>query len=80
EEVILGPTDIFAADNSEAILTNPDFHAIVTESGSVLTFLSTLLAEEAKVRNLRSILSALYPLGMSMDMLVPLEPKRILEG
>jgi hypothetical protein len=81
DEIILGPTDFFAADNTEQLLLEPKFQSIFQGSDKTLIVFSTLKDSYEKIDRYMSILDEKYrPLGADLEILVIFELQKVLSG
>lgn len=77
DEIILGPTDFFVADNTIDVLINPHFRKLF-KSKTVLTLLSTLQSTDDSMLAKISILNKYYD-DIEVELLIPIDPLKIFD-
>ncbi|MFP5386786.1 MAG: hypothetical protein ACLGHN_11945 [Bacteriovoracia bacterium] len=80
DEIILGPTDFFAAYNTEQLLLNPKFIRFFKDSEDpiVLTLLTTLQSDEKEIIKRIELLNKNLGKNLELEILIPFQVSKIL--
>lgn len=77
DEIILGPTDFFAAYNTEELITNPKFIRLFEEP-IVLTLLTTLQSDPKDIERRIELINKHLGKDIELEILIPFEVPKIL--
>lgn len=78
DEIILGPTDFFAAYNSLEVILDERFQKIFENGDVVLTLLSTLQSDKADILPLIGMFNNLFVApNMEIEVLIPIDIKKL---
>ena len=83
-EVIISPTDIFSASNTEEILLNKDFQEMLRLNDKT-RITTTAMFYNTKLETIKNVFDILdnpdfFRSDMIMEFLVPMEPEKVLNG
>ena len=80
DEIILGPTDFFAAENTVDLFNEPLFTDIFKDGDVVLTFLTTLLSDEATIlERIAAVNDSLTHPKQEIEALVVFDLQRVID-
>lgn len=79
DEIILGPTDFFAAYNTELLVQNPKFTRLF-DSQTVLTILSTLQSDEDVIKRRIDLVNEHITNDIEVEILIPFDHVKIIEN
>jgi hypothetical protein len=81
DEIILGPTDAFGATNTAELLDNPTFHNLFSSGDVVLTLLSTLQSDEAKILEvIEAVNRNLTHPDQEIEALIVFDVQKVMDG
>lgn len=80
DEIILGPTDFFAATNTEELMRDKKFRDIFKNGDVVLTILSTLLSDEEHIQSvIQSVNQNLVHPDQEIEALIVFDLQRVMD-
>ena len=79
EEIVIGPTDLFSAKNTDDLIANDKFYEILKHPKTVLSFISTLRASYERIEHIIKELEARLP-NLDIDLIVAIDADEIYDN